>query len=136
MEELRAGRGIAQDQHLDEVGGDGEFVGYRKTGAQGGTQLHRLAPKGCRIACLAEGTASIGQASRISPFVPFTGHARSVLDARVASVQPTTPGIPYSRLTIAAWDKSPPVSVTIAPIMGRTMLNASVVVEVTSTSPG
>ena len=40
---------------------------------------------------------------------------------------PTTPGIPYSRATIAEWDRRPPLSVTIAPSRGRRMLKASVV---------
>src|SRR5213078_3874041 len=53
----------------------------------------------------------------------------------VASRVPTTPGIPYSRATIAEWESKPPLSVTIAPSNGRRMLNASVVDWVTRTSP-
>jgi hypothetical protein len=53
----------------------------------------------------------------------------------VASRVPTTPGMPYSRATIAACDSKPPLSVTIAPSSGSKMLNASVVDSVTSTSP-
>ena len=45
----------------------------------------------------------------------------------VASRVPTTPGIPYSRETIAECESSPPLSVTIAPSSGSRMLNASVV---------
>src|SRR5262249_19563814 len=48
---------------------------------------------------------------------------------------PTPPGIPYSRATIAAWESSPPLSVTMPPSSGSRMLNASVVDSVTSTSP-
>ena len=53
----------------------------------------------------------------------------------VPSRVPTTPGMPYSRATIAECDSSPPLSVTIAPSSGSRMLNASVVDVVTSTSP-
>jgi len=53
----------------------------------------------------------------------------------VASRVPTTPGMPYSRATIAECESKPPASVTIAPSSGNRMLNASVVDSVTSTSP-
>jgi hypothetical protein len=53
----------------------------------------------------------------------------------VASRVPTTPGMPYSRATIAACDSSPPLSVTMPPSSGSRMLKASVVDSVTSTSP-
>ena len=55
--------------------------------------------------------------------------------AAVASRVPTTPGIPYSRATIAECESRPPLSVTIAPSSGSRMLNASVVDSVTRTSP-
>ena len=53
----------------------------------------------------------------------------------VASRVPTTPGMPYSRATIAGCERRPPLSVTIAPSSGSRMLNASVVDSVTRTSP-
>ncbi len=53
----------------------------------------------------------------------------------VALRVPTTPGMPYSRATIAECESRPPLSVTIAPSSGSRMLNASVVDSVTSTSP-
>jgi hypothetical protein len=53
----------------------------------------------------------------------------------VASRVPTTPGMPYSRATIAACDSRPPLSVTMPPSSGSRMLNASVVDSVTNTSP-
>ncbi len=49
----------------------------------------------------------------------------------VASRVPTTPGMPYSRATIAECESRPPLSVTIAPSRGSRMLNASVVDSVT-----
>ena len=45
----------------------------------------------------------------------------------VASRVPTTPGMPYSRETIAACESRPPLSVTIPPSSGSRMLKASVV---------
>ncbi len=53
----------------------------------------------------------------------------------VASRVPTTPGMPYSREMIAAWDRAPPLSVMIALSSGSRMLNASVVASVSRTSP-
>ena len=44
-------------------------------------------------------------------------------------------GIPYSRATMAACERRPPRSVTIAPSRGNKMLKASEVDSVTSTSP-
>jgi hypothetical protein len=71
--------------------------------------------------------------------VPATGststRAPSAIRSR-ASATPRTAGMPSSRAAIPAWPIGPPWAVTRAPAMGRTQLNAGVVVEVTSTSPG
>src|SRR5687768_15243129 len=70
-----------------------------------------------------------------SPASPSTRTSTPSAMPSVASRVPTTPGMPYSRETIAAWERRPPLSVTMPPRSGRRMLNASVVDSVTRTSP-
>src|SRR4030095_2119914 len=70
-----------------------------------------------------------------SPASPSTRTKTPSAMRSVASRVPTTPGMPYSRATIAACERRPPASVTIPPRSGSRMLNASVVDSVTSTSP-
>ena len=81
------------------------------------------------------GTASLTRGPSPRPSRRRPGRGSRPRSARVASRVPTTPGIPYSRATIAECESRPPLSVTIAPSSGRRMLNASVVDSVTRTSP-
>src|SRR4029077_3468595 len=70
-----------------------------------------------------------------SPAVPSTRTRVPSAMRSVPSRVPPTPGMPYSRATIAECESRPPLSVTIAPSSGNRMLNASVVETVTRTSP-
>src|SRR5205823_13919562 len=70
-----------------------------------------------------------------SPAVPSTRTRVPSAMRSVASRVPTTPGMPYSRATIAECESRPPLSVTIAPWSGNRMLIASVVDSVNNTSP-
>ena len=54
-----------------------------------------------------------------SPASPSTRTATPSPIRSVPSRVPTTPGIPYSRATIAACDSRPPLSVTRAPSRGK-----------------
>lgn len=109
---------VASGDRLDQIGGESEAVGHRQPVAG--------LPKRNRVR---------RPITAISPVAPSTRTRAPSAISAVASRQPTTPGIPYSRLTIAGCESSPPESVTIAPSSGSTMLNDSVVVGVTRTSP-
>src|SRR4029079_671109 len=78
----------------------------------------------------------VGHSSTVTvPAVPSTRTRVPSGMRSVASRVPTTPGMPYSRATIAECESRPPLSVTIAPSSGNKMLNASVVASVNKTSP-
>src|SRR3954452_24822780 len=119
----------------DEVRVEPEAVRHREPGAQGRAQLDGLAAIEPGVLRFAQRYAAHFGRTRTSPAPPSTSTRAPSGMRRVASRQPTTPGMPYSRLTMAAWERSPPLSVTIAPIIGSTILKDSVVVAVTSTSP-
>src|SRR3972149_6160051 len=55
---------------------------------------------------------------------------------RVATPVPSTAGMPYSRATIEPWLSGPPTSVTIADAIAKSGVQAGVVIDATSTSPG
>src|SRR5581483_12296451 len=104
-------------------------------GARALTEPDRLRAEDALLACLDEGDDRAHPGTDTSPALPST---RTIVPSgmrSVASCVPTTPGMPYSRATIAECDNKPPLSVTIAPSSGNKMLNASVVDSVTSTSP-
>ncbi len=70
------------------------------------------------------------------PVEPSTRMRSPVLSRAVAFPHPTTAGIPSSRATIAAWDSGARTSVTTAPARGNSGVQPTLVVVVTSTSPG
>src|SRR3990172_10846769 len=55
---------------------------------------------------------------------------------RVATPVPSTAGMPYSRATIEPWLSGPRTSVTIADAIAKSGVQAGVVIDATSTSPG
>src|SRR4029079_15281338 len=125
------------------AGGDGldqaarqRYAGWdRETLARGVAKPHGLCPKERRLTCLAEGNNLFHPSTETSPASPSTRKRTPLAIRSVASRVPTTPGMPYSRATIAACDSRPPLSVTIPPSSGSRMLKASVVDSVMSTSP-
>jgi hypothetical protein len=58
-----------------------------------------------------------------------------VLIREVATDVPTTHGMPYSRLTVAAWVSEPPPSQTQAPMMAKAGVQFGEVASVTRISP-
>src|SRR5258708_1060211 len=98
-------------------------------------QPHRLRPVERCLSRLCEGDDFLHPSTVTSPASPSTRMRTPSAIRSVASRVPTTPGIPYSRATIAECESRPPLSVTIAPSSGRRMLNASVVDSVTRISP-
>src|SRR5205807_2466797 len=87
------------------------------------------------VTCIDQRDDTTHPSTVTSPASPSTRSLAPSAMRSVASRVPTTPGMPYSRATIAECDSSPPLSVTIAPSSGSRMLNASVVDSVSSTSP-
>src|SRR5487761_1626963 len=73
--------------------------------------------------------------TRIVPRSPSTRILSPVLIRLVASPQPTTAGIPYSRATIAACDIEPPMSETAAWILAKTGAQDGAVTGTTRISP-
>src|SRR3984885_11088456 len=70
------------------------------------------------------------------PARPSTRIRSPVLIVVVATAVPTTQGMPYSRLTIAAWVSEPPVSHTHAVMMPNAGVHSVVVPPHTRISPG
>src|SRR6202041_33176 len=70
------------------------------------------------------------------PCLPSTRTRSPVLMVFVAVAVPTTQGMPYSRLTMAAWVRLPPVSHTQALMMPKTGVHSVVVPPQTRMSPG
>src|SRR4029453_3362098 len=103
--------------------------------ARGIHKPHRLRSIERCLARLREGNDLLHPSTVTSPASPSTRTSMPSVMRSVASRVPTTPGMPYSRETIAACDRRPPLSVTIPPSSGRRMLKASVVDSVISTSP-
>src|SRR5437879_12045762 len=69
------------------------------------------------------------------PSEPSTLIIAPVRMAAVARPVPTTAGRPYSRHTIAAWDITPPTSVTVARILEKIGAQAGEVLPHTRISP-
>src|SRR5512135_1648657 len=90
-------------------------------------QPDRLRAKDRSVERLFEWNDFLHSSTVTSPALPSTRTRTPSAMRSVASRVPTTPGIPYSRATIAECESRPPRSVTIAPSNGRSMLNASVV---------
>ena len=84
-------------------------------------------PKSRGLARLLERDDLFHASTATSPALPLTRTRVPSAISLYASRVPTTPGMPYSRATIAEWESRPPLSVTIAPSSGSRMLNASVV---------
>src|SRR5207249_3846039 len=112
-----------------EAGRDGEAVANRLP------EPDRLRAEHGGVGHLREREQVVHVSTVTSPAFPSTRTRAPSAMRLVASRVPTTPGMPYSRATMAEWERRPPLSVTIAPRSGRRMLNASVVETVTSTSP-
>src|SRR5262249_49938313 len=70
-----------------------------------------------------------------TPVEPSTCSSWPVLIVAVARPVPTTAGFPYSRDTIAACDMTPPMSVTVAFILGKIGAHAGDVIVQTRISP-
>src|SRR6202042_1619964 len=70
------------------------------------------------------------------PARPSTRILIPVLTTWVAMAVPTTRGMPYSRLTIAAWVRDPPVSHTHAVMIPNAGVHSVVVPPHTRISPG
>src|ERR1700728_616846 len=70
------------------------------------------------------------------PARPSTRIRSPVLIVWVAIAVPTTQGMPYSRLTIAAWVSEPPVSQTHAVMTPKAGVHSVVVPPQTRISPG
>ncbi len=70
------------------------------------------------------------------PARPSTRTRSPVLIVVVATAVPTTQGMPYSRLTIAAWVSEPPVSQTQAMMTPKAGVHSVVVPPQTRISPG
>ena len=86
--------------------------------------LHRLAEVSSHVS-----TSTV-------PAVPSTRTRSPVLSRIVALPQPTTAGMPSSLATIAAWESGAPTSVITAAARGKSGVQPTLVIVVTSTSPG
>src|SRR6266516_2030199 len=120
---------------LDQVARERHTRRHREALARGVAEPHRLRPIERCLARLGDGDDLLHPSTVTSPASPSTRTRTPSAMRPVASRVPTTPGMPYSRETIAACESRPPLSVTIPPSSGRRMLKASVVEAVTSTSP-
>src|SRR6266540_2984082 len=131
------GLGVPGGDGLDQVARERHTGRNRKALARGIAEAHGLRSKQRSLPCLREGDGLFHVHPSIvtSPASPSTRTRTPSAMRSVASRVPTTPGMPYSRATIAACERRPPLSVTIPPRSGRRMLKASVVDSVTSTSP-
>src|ERR1700730_6200677 len=72
---------------------------------------------------------------RTIPWSPSTSTMSPSRMVAVALPVPTTAGIPYSRATMAQWDRTPPASVTIAAAAANNCVQGAEVVSATRTSP-
>src|SRR5579871_1445160 len=126
---------VAGSDGLDHVAGERHAGRNREAVPCRLAKPHRLRPIERGLACLLEGDDLFQLRTVTSPASPSTRTRKPSAIRSVASRVPTTPGMPYSRETIAAWESRPPLSVTIPPRSGSRMLKASVVDSVTSTSP-
>src|SRR5690606_39663027 len=70
------------------------------------------------------------------PALPSTVMRAPSRSPSIAPRTPRTAGMPYSRATIAAWDSTPPVSVTTPAAMRSSGVQAGSVYGQTRTSPG
>src|SRR6185369_11855990 len=120
---------------LHEVARESHAGRHRQSVARRVAEAHRLRAVERGLARLREGDDLLHTRSVTSPASPSTRIRAPSAMRSVASRVPTTPGMPYSRDTIAACERRPPLSVTIPPRSGRRMLKASVVDSVTRTSP-
>src|ERR1051326_3311139 len=122
---------------LDQIARERHAGRNREAFARGVAQPHGLRAEQPSLTGLGEGDDlfHVHLSTVTSPASPLTRMRAPSAMRSVASRVPTTPGMPYSRETIAACDRRPPLSVTIPPSNGRRMLKASVVDSVTSTSP-
>src|SRR6266702_314466 len=128
---------VPRGHGLDQVARERHAGRDRKALARGIAEAHGLRSKQRSLPCLREGDNlfHVHPSTVTSPASPSTRTRTPSAMRSVASRVPTTPGMPYSRETIAACERRPPLSVTIPPRSGRRMLKASVVEAVTSTSP-
>src|SRR5216684_490049 len=126
---------ILRGDGLDQVARERHAGRDREALARGVAEPHRLRPIKRCLARLGEGDDLLHPSTVTSPASPSTRTRTPLAMRPVASRVPTTPGMPYSRETMAACESRPPLSVTIPPSSGRRMLKASVVGSVTSTSP-
>ena len=116
--------GVAESDRLRAVDGDVGRLGERDDPG-GEIVSHGRIPGTVRGS---PGHPARGAHSTVtSPAAPSTRTRVPSAMRSVASRVPTTPGMPYSRATIAACESRPPLSVTMAPSSGSRMLNASVV---------
>src|SRR5262249_2730883 len=112
---------------LDQIARECHAGRDREALADGIAEPHRLRPIKRGLARLLKRDDLFHTSIVTSPASPSTRTRTPSVMRSVASRVPTTPGIPYSRATIAAWERRPPLSVTIPPRSGRRMLKASVV---------
>ena len=113
-------RRVVVDDGLDKFHRQRPARRDRQPAAQRRAQLHRLAAENS----LVFGDAKFDRRSHDRMVTsPLSASTRTIAPSAmvwVATWQPTTPGRPYSRATIAACDINPPRSVTIAPTSGST----------------
>src|SRR5262249_18257899 len=135
--QLLNGLVVPRSDNLDQVARERHAGRDRKALARGIAEVHGLRSKQRSLPCLRErdNLFRFHPSTVTSPASPSTRTRTPSAMRSVASRVPTTPGMPYSRETIAACESRPPLSVTIPPSNGRRMLNASVVDSVISTSP-
>src|SRR5579859_249916 len=126
---------VAPGHGFDDGSCESDAGRERQAGPRRLPQPDRLGPVKRLVLCLLERDDAVHQRTVTSPAFPSTRTRAPSGISPVPSRVPTTPGTPYSRETIAACERSPPASVTIAPSSGSRMLNASVVDSVTRTSP-
>src|SRR5437867_1547826 len=137
LRHLFNGCGLPRGDGLDQVARERHAGGDPEALARGVAESHGLGPIQQCLARLREvdDLFHFHPSTVTSPASPSTRTRIPSAMRSVASRVPTTPGMPYSRETIAACESRPPLSVTIPPRSGRRMLKASVVDSATSTSP-
>src|SRR5260370_192112 len=117
---------VAGGRGFENRAGKGDPGRDRKTVPHRLPEPDRLRAENSSVLRLLERDNLLHPNTVTSPALPSTRTLAPSPIRPVASRVPTTPGMPYSRATIAERDKRPPLSVTTAPSKGRGMLNASV----------
>jgi len=119
--ELGVCLGVAAPHGGHEGVRQGEASRRREPMTQRSAELDRFAPELARVVGVVK-CGDLHASTRTVPASPsISTRAPSGMSA-VASREPTTPGMPYSRETMAGWERIPPRSVTTPASRGSSTL--------------